>query len=99
MAKCLIKSCKLKAERHHIKTRKSGGSDHAKNILNLCRKHHIEIHLSNVKMSKKYPEIKEALISKGWEFCDMMKSWVNYSKSIKRTIKKQCKNQAVDKSK
>lgn len=56
-------------DRHHIKTRGSGGSDEDFNILNICRIHHIEIHnIGNYEFCKKHPIIMEILDEKGWKF-------------------------------
>lgn len=66
---CVINKCLFKAERHHIKTRGSGGSDEEWNILHICRFHHTEIHkIGAYRFSNKYPEIKQILSEKGWEF-------------------------------
>lgn len=54
---------------HHIKTRKSGGTDESHNLMSLCLWHHNEIHSSGLaSFSKKYHQAKNFLISNGWEF-------------------------------
>jgi hypothetical protein len=43
------------ADRHHIKTRASGGSNEDFNIIHLCRKHHSECHqIGRWSFAKKY---------------------------------------------
>lgn len=57
------------ADRHHIRTRKSGGSDDEFNLINLCRKHHSELHyIGTTTFCEKYPRAMEVVLSKGWEF-------------------------------
>lgn len=74
---------------HHIKTRKSGGSDHANNLIYLCRKHHAMAHQKgHTWMCKKFPEFKELLIQKGWEFDSGRNRWVNYSPEIAKPQEK-----------
>ena len=59
----------MDADKHHIKTRGSGGGDEDYNIVFLCRLHHIEIHqIGAKKMSEKHQAILLALIEKGWTF-------------------------------
>jgi hypothetical protein len=56
-------------DRHHIKTRGSGGTDDDFNILYLCRICHIEYHkIGASKFCKKYQNIKTYLEDIGWEF-------------------------------
>lgn len=70
--KCLIPYCNYKSERHHIKSRGSGGCDSDFNILTLCRNHHIEIHsIGPVRFCEKYTDIKFILLEKGWEIVDI----------------------------
>lgn len=64
---CMV--CGNPAERHHIKTRGSGGTDDDWNILALCRLCHIKIHqIGNYKFCEKYPKILRELKKKGWIF-------------------------------
>jgi hypothetical protein len=54
-------------ERHHIKTRGSGGTDDDWNIIMLCRKHHIIWHQYGIsKMVETYPLVQVLLRNKGW---------------------------------
>lgn len=58
--KCEI--CGSPAEVHHIITRGSGGTDHKDNLLNLCRKHHTEIHtIGRESFSSKYEVVRERI--------------------------------------
>lgn len=72
--KCLI--CRLPAERHHIKTRGSGGSDDEWNILFICRIHHIECHkIGTSTFAEKYIQVKLWLLSHNWEFNEVLNKW------------------------
>lgn len=58
-------------DRHHIKTRKAGGTDDAFNLIELCRIHHVEAHkIGNVTFALKYPQVLEILEAKGWTIED-----------------------------
>lgn len=73
---CVI--CNKSAEIHHIKTRKTGGSDHWRNTIRVCREHHSMIHSKgNNFMANEYPSYRKALIDRGWEICPFMKKWIN----------------------
>lgn len=75
--RCLI--CRKLADRHHIKTRGSGGTDDDFNIALLCRQHHQEIHRAGLTtFAEKYPRFKEYLLSNGWEFNQLMSKWKHY---------------------
>lgn len=61
---------------HHVKTRKSGGSDETFNLMPLCAWHHTEIHkIGLVNMAKKNKSIHNWLIENGWEF--VMGKWMH----------------------
>lgn len=70
--RCTIENCQnSNIDKHHVKTRGSGGSDDDSNILLLCRIHHSEAHqIGMVKLSKKYPEVNAWLEDNGWELTD-----------------------------
>ncbi len=67
---CLINhNCVGSFVAHHIRTRKSGGSDDQFNLMPLCVQAHNEIHqIGLISMVEKYPELKEWLDLNGWEF-------------------------------
>jgi hypothetical protein len=72
---CII--CGRPADRHHIKTRGSGGGDEESNILLLDRIHHVEIHKMGLNsFIKKYPNVRQVLIAKGWEYNEFLGRWV-----------------------
>ena len=77
-SKCM--ACgKLEAEKHHFKTRGSGGGDEDYNILWLCRFHHTEIHkIGNNKFVEKYPPVSDWLVNNGWELDRFLKKWKRY---------------------
>ncbi len=48
---------------HHVTTRKAGGADEAKNLMPLCRTHHIQVHKEGWrKFCDKNPTAKRWLI-------------------------------------
>lgn len=56
-----------KTDKHHVKTRGSGGSDDHRNTIHLCRRHHSEVHsIGIVTFFYKYYEVSFALGEKGW---------------------------------
>lgn len=62
---------------HHIKSRKSGGSDCTNNLLELCRAHHVEIHqIGRTTFIKKY-RLEYLMNEKGWEFDTVSNKWIN----------------------
>jgi len=63
---CLICG-KLESDKHHVKTRGSGGGEDTWNKILLCRKHHIEIHSTGIiSFARKYYVFKEFLENNGW---------------------------------
>jgi len=61
---------------HHVKTRKSGGTDEPHNLMPLCSWCHTAIHkIGLVSMSKKNSKVHNWLLSNGWEL--VMGKWVN----------------------
>ena len=62
---------------HHLKTRKSGGSDDDYNLVPLCRQHHVMAHqVGHNKMASSFYRFRKGLIDRGWEFCDFRGRWV-----------------------
>ncbi len=56
------------ADRHHIKTRGSGGTDEDFNLIALCRICHTAIHrMGSVKFILKHPNVEIHFRNKGWE--------------------------------
>ncbi len=72
---CII--CGLDSERHHIKTRGSGGTDHENNIMMLCRNHHIECHKIGLKTFVRSYNLKSYMESKNWEYFDVLGKWIS----------------------
>jgi hypothetical protein len=59
------------ADRAHIKTRGSGGSNKKHNIIFLCREHHTEQHkIGILTFIRKYPIVRMKLELMGWEITD-----------------------------
>lgn len=53
---------------HHVRTRKSGGSDSAHNLMPLCMTHHTEVHTTGlIKFADKYEKVKSWLYRNKWE--------------------------------
>jgi 5-methylcytosine-specific restriction endonuclease McrA len=68
-------------ERAHIKSRGSGGSDDAWNIMALCRKDHQEQHkIGIITFIEKYPEVKTYVEQNGWQ--------IDNVNSFKRLVRK-----------
>lgn len=73
--KCIICG-KLNPDKHHWKTRKSGGTDEVHNLMSLCRFHHTEVHkIGASTFSEKYRIVKNWLLSHGWEYNELLKKW------------------------
>lgn len=61
----------------HVKTRGSGGSDEAYNIMTLCRKHHQEKGNRPITyMANKYPRYKKWLLDNRWTFDELLNKWI-----------------------
>jgi len=61
---------------HHVKTRGSGGSDEAHNLMPLCAWCHQKIHkIGLVSMSKDCISVHNWLINNGWEL--LMGKWIH----------------------
>lgn len=66
-----LEACHGPVDKHHIKTRKSGGSDEPFNLIPLCRKHHTEIHqIGSVTFIEKY-HLQEIFAAKGWTIVEI----------------------------
>ena len=75
---CLICG-RSEADKHHWKTRKSGGSDDEWNLMPLCRMHHVEVHaIGATTFPKKYPRAMSWLIENGWTLDTSKNKWVHY---------------------
>lgn len=76
MLECLVCHDQI-VERHHIKTRGSGGSDDESNIMILCRTHHVEFHsIGRNSFIKKYL-LEKWMRNMGWYFDEQFKKWIN----------------------
>jgi 5-methylcytosine-specific restriction endonuclease McrA len=70
---------KMGVDLHHIRTRKSGGSDEPFNLMPLSRDCHIKVHQYGLKrFVELYPSVKEFLTQNGWELQNIFgkKKWV-----------------------
>lgn len=66
-------------ELHHVKTKKSGGSDEPHNLMPLCRREHILVHGKGmVWFSNRYPRAKKWLEENGWIVDKVKKKWTRY---------------------
>lgn len=74
---CLV--CRqMGVDLHHVKTRASGGSDDAFNLMPLCRKHHSECHQIGLKtFVERYQGVEGWLLHNGWEYLPFTKKWVH----------------------
>jgi hypothetical protein len=69
------------AERHHIKTRGSGGTDDEWNIMYLDRRHHQEVHqIGIITFTEKYEVVRRYLELNGWEIVSIN----NFKRLIRR---------------
>lgn len=76
-------------EYHHIKSFGSGGSNHAYNLMPLCRAHHSLTHSKGLMwMAKEYIGFYNALIDKKWEINPQLLKWVNYEPEVIMSSKK-----------
>lgn len=68
---CLVCGYPPPSDPAHIKTRGAGASNLEYEMIPLCRPHHVEQGTKPWSdFVKKYPQVKVALIEKGWEFID-----------------------------
>jgi len=56
--KCEVCNRVTKTEKHHIKTKGSGGNDTEDNLIEVCRKCHTLIHSGKIKISKRAGKVK-----------------------------------------
>lgn len=70
---CVV--CKHLAERHHIKTRGSGGSDDDHNLLSLCRTCHMEVHRIGLTTFVRKYHLESKMICKGFYLCEITNKW------------------------
>ena len=75
MDRCVICG-KQNPDKHHWKSRKSGGSDDSYNIVLLCRQHHQEFHrIGATSFATKYIQVSNWLVSNNWKFNELLKKW------------------------
>ena len=74
---------KLATEKHHLKSRKSGGPDAEWNLLPIDRACHTKIHQAGLtSYANKYPTLLEWLLDHGWVFDLTAKKWRHYDESL-----------------
>ena len=74
---CII--CGAHGEKHHFKSRGSGGTDDEWNIMYLCRKHHTEFHrIGATTFVNKYAQVRNWMIYNKWEFNEFKNKWMRY---------------------
>ena len=79
--KCIL--CDSGAERHHIRTRGSGGSDHDCNIMYLCREHHVEIHKIGINTFIRKNNLNGYMELKGWDYFEVLKKWLPPKRALR----------------
>ncbi len=63
---------KSPSDKHHIKTRWSGGTDDDFNLIDLCRQCHVAINqLGAVKFIRNNPHLESLFELKGWEIMNV----------------------------
>lgn len=63
---------------HHLRSVGASGSNDEWNLLPVIRPIHQEIHSYGLNFAaRKYPEIKEWLLSHGWYKCSYMNKWMH----------------------
>lgn len=73
--RCII-SGQRNPDKHHVKSRKSGGTDDEWNLCPLSRKLHQEIHQIGIAtFANKYPEFKNWLTAHNWEYIEHLNKW------------------------
>lgn len=81
MGKCVACQIEGFVDLHHLKTRKSGGTDHPSNLMELCRMCHSMLHqIGMTKFIGKFPYIKLLLDLKGWRFDSIAGKYVQDAK-------------------
>lgn len=71
--RCIV--CKKEPDKHHIKTRGSGGSDEERNLLNLCREHHMEIHRIGTTTFVRKHHLESTMVTRGFYLCEISNKW------------------------
>lgn len=62
---------------HHVKTRGSGGTDDAWNLMPLAHALHVDVHaIGLTAFAERYPEATNWLKDNGWILCELRKKWV-----------------------
>lgn len=76
--RCIV-THKYGCDLHHLKTRKSGGTDDPWNLMPLSREMHRLCHdIGLVAFANKYNSVKSWLIENGWEYEEFRNKWVRY---------------------
>jgi len=52
---------------HHVQSRKAGGGDEPENLMSLCKKCHVDIHMGLGSFIARYPHVEQWLIDNGRE--------------------------------
>lgn len=61
---------------HHIKTRKSGGTDDAWNLMPLCQEHHNAVHAKGLSLfSALYVQVAKWLLRNSWVYESHENKW------------------------
>lgn len=67
--------CRKYSEKHHIKTRGSGGSDDPENLLDLCRNCHIEVHQIGLSTFVRRHHLESNMRARGFYLCEVTGKW------------------------
>lgn len=71
------------ADKHHIRSRKSGGPDVEWNLIPLCREHHVMIHVKgNTYTCNMNTKIRDWFIKNGWVKENVLGKWKWYHPSL-----------------
>lgn len=73
--RCII-SGERNPDMHHVKSRKSSGTDDPWNLCPLSRRHHQEVHQIGLStFANKYPQFKNWLLANGWYYIEHLNKW------------------------
>lgn len=76
--RCII-SGSSEFDKHHWKSKKSGGSNEDWNLMPLARIYHVEAHkIGMTTFANKYLAVRQWLINNGWKFNEVKKKWARY---------------------